>query len=233
MTQSAYQINTELLITSLLPVANRLPIYEALLESYDAPLQRLNDNMVDYITGSSYSVYSNSFTYSIGDRVLATASNLFSIYESQIDNNYNIALGLTAWNVFNEFKIGMFERSHIRANIMVFEYGLNQYYGTTFNQPNGLTMSTTHSDIYITDIPVVYPVFLIGSSHFGTSTSDGFIFGTGSTASFIEEHALGTANYNINVPNALLTSLPATFSNVKVIAEKYNTIGVRYNIIGY
>lgn len=237
MTNSIYKIDTETLIPSLLLVENRLPVYEHLIGSYDSPLQRLNDNMMDYIYGSSYSVYSSSFTYSLGDRVMATASNLYSIYESQIDNNNSNSLSGTAWGLWNTYNIGMIERAKIRANTMVFEYGLNQYYGTTFSQPTGVTMSVGHSDIYLTDNPVNVPVFIIGGSIISSDvyrrTSNAYIFGTGSTGSFMSDHFYETFQYTIHVPNWLLTSLPATESNIRTIADKYNIAGIKYSVIGY
>ena len=234
---SIYNIDNSLLIKSLLPILMRTPAQIALMESFLTPFIRLNDNLNDYIYGSSYSYYSNSTTYNNGDIVNGGPSFSFATYESQINNNIGNILSGTAWGIWNQYGIGMDIRKYGSSNKMEFEYILNGFYNTTFRQPNSATISTTHSYIYITDNIIRTPVFLVGysnnSSHVYSDRSDGFIFGTGSNASFLADHFYTSAQYNINVPSVLLNTLNGTTSNIRLQADKLNECGLLYNVIPY
>ena len=229
MTSSIYDINTKLLVESLLPIDKRQPVHIEWLVDLISPIERVNNNMMDYIYGSTYSSWTSSATYSIGNVVSGDISYAYQTFESVTDNNNNNQLtDSTNWIKWNDYRIGMNDRKHFRANKMVLEYALNDYYGTTFRQPNGVTSSTL-SDIYIIDNIVRMPGFWVGQTPgFGyvfLNSSSGYV---GSTVSHISQY-----QYTVYVPSALLSSLPSTASNVRNIVDKYNYTPLTYEVLSY
>jgi hypothetical protein len=207
-----------------------------------SPLQRDNIILNEYIYGSTYSFYATSSTYNFGDRAIGnTLTYQNGVYESVTNSNINNSLlNTTYWMPINSSYLGMDERDKFTNNKIIFEYALNRYYNTTFRQPNSATSSGylgTHSDIYITDTLIQVPCFIVGgpdnSNNVYRKSSDGFIFGTGSSTTFLNTHFYAASQYNINVPNGLLMNLPSTASNVKYVANELNPAGIRYGIIGY
>lgn len=223
-------IDQNLLIKYILPISKRTDDHVAWLDCLLDPMQRLNIIEDEYENGSSAMPYVNSFTYSMGDLVNGGASYSFSIFESQKDSNNNNPLSdTTYWLNVNNFMIGVNERANFRANKMVFEYGLNRYYGTTFRQPSDVVYSPTQSTIYIEDNFISYPSFIVGmqdnASHFFDTFSDAYII----DGTFF----YATYQFTIWVPFSLLSSLPDGYNNIRNIADRYNTYGIIYNIQGY
>ncbi len=81
MTNSIYYIDNNLFVNGMLPLTKRTPINIALLESVNIGMQYTNQNLCEYIFGSSYSYFDNTTTYSVGQRVNGGLQYQNSVYQ--------------------------------------------------------------------------------------------------------------------------------------------------------
>jgi hypothetical protein len=177
----------------------------------------------DYKQGSDYSVWSAG-TYTKGQKVIYRES----VYECIVDSTTANPLTTTDWRVYLDYFIGVDERilyNHIKLTL---EYALNKRFGTTFKQP------PLQSDIYIvTNSPLNNP-FIIGANENESSV----VFSDYSTEFIIDDYTFETFNnYTIYIPtsvyNALGTTAAERETTIRNFANKYNTIGLFYNIETY
>jgi hypothetical protein len=226
-----YRIITDFFIKAMLPITKRTAIHTQWLVSLFKPFDWTNQNLSEYSKGSTYSNYSSTFTYSVGNRVSGTPLLQNFVYESLTASNYGVPLTNTAsWQYVNNNSIGATERIQYTSNTLTFEYALNKFFKTTFRAPNGVT-SSTRSDIYINNNIITVPAFFVGvpgpiiyDRHYVYDRrSDAFV-GVGTT--FVDEY-----QYSIYVPTASLAIYGS--ASVKNIADRYNAAPLKYNIIGY
>lgn len=142
------------------------------------------------------------------------------------------------WESVNDNFIGVDERSLYFNQKLTLEWSLNRYFNTHFNQPNGVTMSSTHSDIYISDNTFAYSCFHIGPR--GVTNSFSFIGPHGSSDWLTSGgyHTLALSPgiytlYNINVPIQILELLPQKATSIANVVNKYNYAGIGYQILTY
>lgn len=140
------------------------------------------------------------------------------------------------WQQINNNFIGVDERDLYIDQELTLTWALNRWFNTNFNQPNGVTMSTTHSDIYINDLPSSAPsTFVVCSDPFESSSvwSEGASEGMcGGTLILVGYNGF-TGFYNIMVPSAVLNSLPNGSASVAAFVNKYNYTPILYNVIPY
>lgn len=228
---SIYNINTEAFIKGLLPIDKRTPIHIAWLNDLSSGFTYLNQNLNEYIYGVSYSYFSASATYSIGTRVIGGIQNNNFVYQSITSSNHgNTVSNNNYWEQVNNNFIGVSERDLYIDQKMTFEWALNRWFNTRFVQNTGVTFSATHSDIYISDNAVSISSFIIGAREAGSSD----VFNTYSSGFVINGLTYyPSSQYTINVPNAVLSSIPGTQSGVRNFADKYNYYGIQYSVVGY
>ena len=203
------------------------------------PVQRLNDILNYFNTGSTFSSYTASATYSIGSRVNGGLTYNNAVYEAN-----KITAGTfsnTDWDLIIPSFIGYQERLKYVDSRIVFEWALNKYFGTTFSQPN--YTDTSKSIIYIQDYAISQIVFEIGldtSSSFA-GLYDSTIGGPGTSQVWVGLDpsiypAAGNA-FSIYVPYWLYITLPgytgATQSAdliVRNFANKINYSSIPFDI---
>lgn len=233
MTNSLYRVDYDFFVNSLLPITKRSDINTEWLKSLTYPNDWVNRNFYEYINGVTYSTWTASFTYSVGDRVIGGINYLNGVYESKTASNYgNTVSNTTYWTKINDNFIGKSESTLNTSNKLKFEWGLNRYFGTTFREPNGVTGST-YSDIYITDNNTLINSLFVGvnppldyeQDYIYTNRSTGYV--TVTTTIY------PSYQYTINVPSSVFSSIPGTESNIRNFADKYNTAPLKYRVQTY
>ena len=232
---SQYNYSTSYFTKEMLPISFRQPIIESYLTDLLSPMQRINDLFAnDYLTGCTYSSYYTSSTYNIGDRITSGYDRKLYIYESLTASNLNNALNLTnCWMPIIPSPIGVEERMSYCSNKIILEWSLNRYFKGTFSQPG----TGVSSSIFIEDNNAIITEFIVGydetdSSSIGYDSSSGYIFATNSPGNWVNNY-----NYIVWVDHSLYGS---TFSNlsggsqsIKNFTNKYNTLGVSFDVVSY
>lgn len=180
----------------------------------------------DYKKGSltTYPLWNNFTNYSIGDRVIYGQS----VYEA-LTNNINVFPDTQGeWEVYLEHAIGADERVMYNHIKLVFEYALNTRFNTVFRQPPLV------SDVFIDVNNANFDPFIVEFDENGSSV----IFGNGSQTFVIDNYSFATyINFNINIPSAAFAAINANATIAEKIvrnfADKYNTIGLTYQLTIY
>lgn len=157
------------------------------------------------------------------------------IYYCIQDNTGGIAPPNTIyWEKLQSNFIGVNERIRINAQVLVFEYLLNKWFGTNFNYP------TSTNDVYITHNTVDVNSFIYGTT---VATSSAHYLTDATQQEFINfEYVSAEFNYNIHIPTAIYDGLnpsePSGITTtktaiVKNFADKYNLAGMTYTVLIY
>lgn len=233
---ATYSINQLDLIKQMLPVDKRTDILQSWLDALSDGSSFLNQNLSEYIYGSSYSSYDDGVVYNYGERVDGSLTNINYIYQSITASNFNNPLSDTNyWIQVNNDFIGVNERGLYTANKLTLEYALNRYFKTNFVQPDGVT-SSTNSDIYITDNMVINDVYYLGVD-FGITYSlyDTItIFDDTSTGWVVDDgYVYPDSLYTIHMPDVTFNNVPGTESGVRQVVNRLNYEPIKYSIVTY
>jgi hypothetical protein len=152
-----------------------------------------------------------------------------SVYEciSEIET-YEPPTNTRDWRVYLEYFIGTEERilyNHIKLTL---EYALNMRFNKQFYQPPAV------SDIYVTTNAPIINVFVVGENENESSV----VLNGDSQEVVIDAYTFDLFNnYTIHIPIATYISFGSTDAQrqatVRNFADKYNTIGLNYNIVTY
>jgi hypothetical protein len=209
----------------LTPPDKRAPSFIKWLYSLIAPIQyNSNSTFIDYKTGADYPNYNALNTYSRFDRVIYGQS----VYESLIDNNTDLPTINTSWRIYQEFFIGVDERLYYNHCKISLEYALNKRFDTQFRQPPLI------SDIYIETNQQGTNVFVVGHTELESSV----VYGNTSSEYVINDYTFGTfTNFTVYVPIAVYEGVSADptarESIFRFFIDKYNSVGLTYNIVTY
>lgn len=181
--------------------------------------------------GSGYIAGSSVSTTDITGVGTGLFINILTVGGTPPPSNTNI------WQEINNNFIGVKERDLYIDQELTLTWALNRWFNTSFRQPNGVTMSTTHSDIYINDLPSSAPstfVVCAGnpfdcSSVYAGGSSEGLCAG----ALTLVGYNAFTGFYDIMVPNSVLNVLPNGSASVAAFVDRYNYTHILYNVIGY
>jgi hypothetical protein len=208
-----------------LPTAQRKTKWIIFVQALISATDWLYKVFKSFRTGETLALYNPATTYAVGARVQYG----FSTYESLANSNTgnNPATSPQYWLLRNTYFIGAEERTMYNGQKILFEYALNRFFKTTFNQPPVL------SAIYITnDVPVITS-FLMYPGYDGTS----LMYPTYSTAYMLPTAtyaATSTYKFIIHVPAAVFAALGATADQIiRGIADKYAFVGTTYTIVTY
>ena len=138
------------------------------------------------------------------------------------------------WERLQSNFIGVNDRIRLNAQVLSFEYLLNQWFGTNFNYP------TSTNDVYITHNTVDINSFIYGTT---VATSSAHFLTDATQQEFINsDYSSDQYNYNINIPTAIYDGLnpdePTGITTtktaiVKNFADKYNLAGITYTVLIY
>jgi len=211
-----------------LPKRKRTPRRFARGKVYMKPLQWLHDILFgSYLDGDFvHGPFDILTDYSAGDRVKYGKA----IYECWVPCLGVLPTVSANWVLVQEKFTGLNGRLRQNAQKLVFEYALNEWFGTTFRQPvSGL------SDIYIQQYNTTY-AFHVGIPEENSSFVDQngsrafeFVFGT-------DIDVLGS-QFAIKIPVAVYNALGATSlireKTVRRFADTINLAGIKYDIVTY
>lgn len=212
-----YDINFNNKAVELLPPDKREPKQIAWLRAILAPVEYMRQKvLLDFKTGSTYPEWTAG-TYAKGDIVVYKKV----LYESKQDSNTDTPPS-SKWALYLNSFIGSDDRVRYNGQKLVLEYALNQYYSTTFRQPNLV------SDIYIETLAYTLQGFLIAAtepncSTVGQTTSSGFV---GSLTPFLQ-----TYNFTIWFPTAVYAT--TNESEVRNFVDAIIPTSLNYNIDTY
>jgi hypothetical protein len=223
---SIYNLNFNQKAVELAPPDKRRPIFIKWVQSLLSQNQKLHTKIfIDYKTGATYANYVPSTPYAAGALVIYGES----VYESLVNANTTTPDDATKWRIYQNSFIGVDERityNHVKLSL---EYALNKRFQTTFNQPPLI------SDIYITTNSKGINPFIVADTEAESSPS----YRDGSTEFIVNSYTVGATFYNftVYVPlavyNGVSTSAAARENIFRTFINRYNTIGINYNIQTY
>lgn len=202
----------------LLPPDKRVNPNVGILQALLSPLQYIRDLLFgSYANGSTAPSYSPG-TYNYMDQVVYGKQ----VYLSLKASNTDAPTVATSWLLIQKNFLGANQRVLFSGANLILTNALNQNFGGTFRQPPLV------SDIYINNLSASVVGFIVGntephSSTVGNSNSSATV---GSPTPFLQIN-----NFNINIPNALLslTSKSAISDFVNAIAPA----SLNFTITGY
>jgi hypothetical protein len=202
-------------IYELLPPDKRTVRHYYWLQSLGFPIEYLNNKFfTDYKVGSPYALWVAG-VYAKSDKVIYEKR----VYESLVDGNTDNPIS-SKWFLYQNTFIGSDDRVKYNGQKVVLEYALNQYYSTTFRQPNLL------SDIYIETLGYTLNGFRVAKtfgSTVGQTTSSDYI---GSLSPFLLVN-----NFKIWFPTAVYAI--TTEAEVRNFVDPIIPKGLKYTIETY
>jgi hypothetical protein len=229
-------INTDTFAVNFLPPKKRLPIYKAWVKTLLKPLQVLYNTMFGtFKDGNAAAIYNGATAYVVGNQVKYTDK---AIYQCWVASTGNLPTNTAYWFKIQDKFVGIEPRCKYNAQHLLFEYALNEWFGTTFvNVPGS-------SDIYINAVGANLGAFYVG---FTPTDSSFVVYDEPEATAFIQALDLTTASISstVNVPiavaNALTTETANTVPNISAnreniirqIADLYNYAGITYDVITY
>lgn len=218
---SIFNIDIELLASRLTPPKKRSDNLTAFIVGLLSAFTRIYNTFMGYKEGSTAPQWSAG-TYAIYDQVVYERR----VYESLVDGNTATPDDSSKWKLLLDSWIGVDVSQLFNCGKLQFEYALNTYFDTTFNQP------PTLSDIYITNNTIDVQPFRVGVVE-DMSSSVGY---TGSSEAVMYEYTIATLPplFAINVPIAFYTGLGADAEQIiRNFADKYCAFSITYEIITY
>jgi hypothetical protein len=230
-------INTDTFAVNFLPPKKRLPIYKAWTKTLLKPLQVLYNTMFGtFQYGNAAAIYNGATAYAVGNQVKYTDK---AIYQCWVASTGNLPTNTNYWFKVQDKFVGIEPRCKYNAQHLLFEWALNEWFGTTFvNTPSA-------SDIYIDTAGADLGAFYVGIS---PTESSYVVYDEPEATAYIQALDLASAgvSFNINVPigvaNALTTppttdiapNISANNENIiRQIADLYVYAGIQYEIITY
>lgn len=229
-------INTDTFAVNFLPPKKRLPIYKAWTKTLLKPLQVLYNTMFGtFQYGNAAALYNPATAYAVGNQVKYTDK---AIYQCWVASTGNLPTNTNFWFKIQDNFVGIEPRIKYNAQHLLFEWALNEWFGTTFvNVPGS-------SNIFIDAATADLGAFYVGLTE---TESSYVVFDEPEATAFIQALNLTTAgiSFTINVPiavaNALTTETANTVPNIsqnreniiRQIADLYNYAGITYNVITY
>ena len=185
--------------------------------------------------GNAAALYNPVTAYAVGNQVKYTDK---AIYQCWVASTGNLPTNTNYWFKIQDKFVGIEPRMKYNAQHLLFEWALNEWFGTTFvNTPSA-------SDIFISGSGVSLDAFYVGIS---PTESSYVVYDEPEATAYIQALDLTTAgiSFTINVPisvaNALTTETANTVPNISAnreniirqIADLYNYAGITYNVITY
>lgn len=220
-----YIYSVNFISEKLLPPAIRGVKHLSWLKVILKPIQTLWEYIfVDYKDGSNYSIYDNSTAYSKWQRVVYFDKR---VYECIQDTTPGINCDdIDYWNKINDNFIGASERVRYSSQKITFEYALNKWFFVPDTDPQ----------IYIVNNIIAGSGFIMGATGlYSSAMASSSVFSTsfmGTTYSLVTSY-----DYTIYVPILVFNAQGTTIANreqsIRNFADKYNLVGMSYNVVTY
>lgn len=225
-----YDFNTDLYAENMLPPLKRIGRYLAWMKVLLKPMQFIRDALFGtYRDGNTAGDWDVLATYAVGDQVRYIDK---AVYECWVATTAGIVPTDTDyWVKVQDKFVGIVPRSKYNSQVLVLEWVLNEWFGTTFVNQVGA------SDIYISNASNTNNDFIVGVTE---SQSSSAVYQNGDAVSFVQAQNpvySNQLNFRIHIPVAVWTALASTDDDrdntVKAIADLYVLAGVRYVIDTY
>ena len=126
----SFIINTDLFAVNFLPVKKRVDKYKAWTKTLLKPLQVLYNTMFGtFKDGNSAALWIPATTYAVGDQVQYIDK---AVYECWVANTGELPTDISFWFKIQDKFVGIEPRMKYNAQHLLFEYALNEWFGTTF-----------------------------------------------------------------------------------------------------
>lgn len=222
-------INTDVFAENFLPPKKRLPRYLAWVRVLLSPLQVLYDTMFGtYRSGNPAADYSLLVTYAIGDQVKYIDKAIYQCYVATTAGI--LPTDSTYWFKIQDKFVGVEPRTKYNSQRLIFEWALNEWFGTTFVNTPGA------SDIYIEAVSDYLGAFYAG---YDESESSEVVYANNTATAFIQYDNIPNdyINFTIYIPNPVWLALGANTNDrdqvVRNIADLYVYAGIAYTITPY
>jgi hypothetical protein len=218
---SIFNVDITQLANDLLPRKYRVDEVKAKLVGLLSGVNRQQQLLKQYKEGVTASVWVAG-TYAKYDQVIYN----YALYESLKNSNADVPDVAASWVKIADTFLPANESQYYDANRINLEYALNNYFGTTYNNP------PTLSDIYITNNVNATPTFIVGeiesqSSAAALIVSDQFVPLTYTATALLP-------SFSINVPTAFYAGLGADAEQIiRNFTDKYVATSLTYNINQY
>ncbi len=182
------------------------------------PLQWLHDLFFNsYATGSLDAQYNPGTGYVIGNRV----QYKHQVYECIKATTGNAPTNTTYWELVQADFRGADQRVGFSSQLLVFEYLLNQWFGTNFNQPV-FSPPSASSDIWIEDTFVSDGTFIMEPS--GAAPS--YMFPSGFNSDFMKpSHTFYTTDFIVHYPISVIPNGSDEYNQLVSLVNQYNLGG--------
>lgn len=220
-----------------MPPLLRQPTEIAWNTSLAYPLQNDNSLFVEYITGSTYPVFTATTTYSPGNRVIYSNDAIYENLTGSTGVYPDVASGLTTWLQINSTFIGAEERSCYNSQKITLEYALNREYQILPFISNQLTWTGANhtNQIYIANNKVKNNRFIMGNSGIYSSTMSitGYVELV-QNGDWMGRTYTGNTLYDFTVWVPNLTLYPnIDNSSVYQYTSNYILAGIMFSVSGY
>lgn len=182
------------------------------------PLQWLRDLFfVDYVLGNTSAQYDNTATYLKGERVQYN----HQVYEAQATTTGNLPTDVNFWMLVQADFRGTNQRIGFNAQLLKFEFILNQWFGTTFVQPV-YNPPSANSDIWIENEFVDDGSFVMGPSD-GIGS---FMGPSGFNDHFMSpSHSFNTTDFIVHYPIAVIPNSSDQLNQLMSLVNQYKLAG--------
>lgn len=232
---SFFQTDYPLVNTNLTPSIKRKERFQLFINALTSPLAWNNSNLFnEYSIGSNAPFYDEFTTYNIGDKVIDIDN---AVYECFQNGTYGIepidGYNPLVWQLVSQDFRGVLERLRYTGQKLHLEYILNNWFHTSWVQPDSQNMPmTTRPYIYIDNNLLENNVFTVFDND--TQSSSSYYFDIYSQAFVVDTYSFVTDGFTIYVPSGFYAAL-GSFAEQKIraIADLYVIAGIKYNIDTY
>ncbi len=220
---SIYDQNHSTINTQLTPPDKRSDTMLAWGRALTKPIQWLHDLFfIDYAQGNNSAQYDPSVIYNVGDRVQ---------FQHQV---YEVWVGPTVagtdptntanWELVSDDFRGADQRVLFSSQVLVFEFLLNQWFGTVFRQPFYVAPPATpaKSDIWIEQTAIIDGSFIMRPD----PASISFMRPDGHNSNFMRpDHLFNTVNFIVHYPISVIPDASVNLNQLKSLVNQYKLGG--------
>lgn len=221
-------INTDNFAINFLPSKKRKTIFVAFAKVLLKPLQILYNTIFGtFKSGNNAADWNNATAYVVGNQVKYIDK---ANYQCWVAHTNKIPTDTAYWFKIQDKFVGIEPRMKYNAQHLLFEWLLNEWFGTTFVNTPGA------SDIYITNNTVIDTAFWVGITE---SESSVVSYNNVDISGWIQAENLNNTVYyfTINVPISVWTALDTDITNrnkiISTFADNYVYAGINYDITTY
>ena len=236
-----YSFSTSIFVQQFLPPFKRLARYISWLTVLLVPIQYLRDLFFDVYAGTNVTYPQwTSGAWTKGDRCRYSDNAIYECIQSVASPSPPPDLFSQYWVKIQDNFVGISYRIQYTAQILLFEYALNEWFNTD-SDPCAFRQPPLTSDVYIEQVDITNNDFFIGfteleSSSIVATNAEGIDFigaenPTSTFKSYIVWIPLATYdNLQPSEPSGVTANKDSIARN---FIDRYNLAGIFYEVIPY